>query len=207
MLSVAVKQKRLVANPCTAVEFPAPVSKTTRKPHYMTASEQERIAMLAPNYLKHAMLIISEMGLRPYKELMPMKKSRVDLQNALVYIEDSKTPSGVGDMPMTFLAYQAFKSQMEETPGPDDLFPRLKPRGNKPYMGSLKKVWGTTLRRAGVPHFTLYELRHTFATRLSAGGVFDHFVTQMLRHFVIRAFIPRMTARWWRVSWPSVPVM
>jgi site-specific recombinase XerD len=27
----------------------------------------------------------------------------------------------------------------------------------------------------------MYELRHTFATRLSAGGVADHFVTQMLR--------------------------
>ena len=27
----------------------------------------------------------------------------------------------------------------------------------------------------------LYELRHTFATRLSAGGVADQFVTQMLR--------------------------
>lgn len=77
MLSVAVKQKRLVANPCTAVEFPAPLSGTTRKPHYMTASEQERIEMLAPNYLKHVIVIITEMGLRPYKELMPMKKSHL----------------------------------------------------------------------------------------------------------------------------------
>ena len=33
----------------------------------------------------------------------------------------------------------------------------------------------------GVTYFSLYELRHTFATRLSAGGVADHFVTQMLR--------------------------
>ena len=32
-----------------------------------------------------------------------------------------------------------------------------------------------------MPHFALYELRHTFATRLSAGGVADHMVTQMLR--------------------------
>ena len=32
-----------------------------------------------------------------------------------------------------------------------------------------------------MPYFTLYELRHTFATRLSAGGVVDHMVTQMLR--------------------------
>jgi len=99
MLNVAIKQKRLTSNPCAAVEFPASVSRTTREPHYMTASEQERIETVAPNYLKHAVVIISEMGLRPYKELMPMKKSQVDLENLLVHIPDSKTPSGVGDMP------------------------------------------------------------------------------------------------------------
>ena len=37
------------------------------------------------------------------------------------------------------------------------------------------------VRRAGIPHFPLYHLRHTFASRLSAGGVSDHFVTLMLR--------------------------
>ena len=42
-------------------------------------------------------------------------------------------------------------------------------------------MWAKTLQRAGVTHFSLYELRHTFPTRLSAGGVADHFVTQMLR--------------------------
>lgn len=48
-------------------------------------------------------------------------------------------------------------------------------------MTNLRKVWAGTLKRAGVPYFALYELRHTFATRLSAGGVADHMVTQMLR--------------------------
>ena len=144
--------------------------------------------MVAPDYLRHAVTIISEMGLRPYKELMPMKKSQVDLENSIIHIPDSKTPSGVGDMPMTDRARQAFQSQMEETPGSEYLFPRLSPRGKKPYIGSLKKVWGTTLRKAGVPRFTLYELRHTFATRLSAGGVSDHFVTQMLRQGDADAF-------------------
>ena len=181
MLNVAVKQKRLATNPCTAVEFPASVSRTTRKPYYMTASQQQRIELFAPNYLKNAIVIISEMGLRPYKELMPMKKSQIDLGNSLVHVSDSKTPNGVGDMPMTDLAYHAFNSQMDETPGSEYLFPRLSTRGKKPHIGSLKKVWKTTLRRAGVPYFSLYELRHTFATRLSAGGVSDHFVTQMLR--------------------------
>ena len=48
-------------------------------------------------------------------------------------------------------------------------------------MTDLRKTWAATLKKAGVEYFTLYELRHTFATRLSAGGVADHMVTQMLR--------------------------
>jgi integrase len=181
MLNLAVKYKKLKSNPCQAVEFPVSVKNSTRKPHYMSATEQQRIEFFAQSYLRNAVVIITEMGLRPYKELMPMLKSRVDLQNRVVHIPDSKTPNGIGDMPMTGLAWEAFKAQMNETPTSDYLFPSLSPRATKPYIGSLKKAWRTTLRRAEVPYFSLYELRHTFATRLSAGGVSDHFVTQMLR--------------------------
>ena len=181
MLNVAIRQKKLVVNPCGAVEFPVSVKHSIRKPHYMTSSEQERIEFLAPSYLKHIIVIMTEMGLRPQKELLPMLKCQVDLQNRLVHIADSKTESGIGDMPMTELAYTAFKQQMEDTVGSDYLFPRLTERGTKPYLCSVKKVWRNTLRRAKVPYFSLYELRHTFATRLSAGGVADHFVTLMLR--------------------------
>ena len=60
-------------------------------------------------------------------------------------------------------------------------FPTPKIGAKKPYLTNLRKVWAGTLKRAGVPYFALYELRHTFATRLSAGGVADHMVTQMLR--------------------------
>ena len=35
--------------------------------------------------------------------------------------------------------------------------------------------------RAGIPYFRLYNLRSTYATRLSAGGVADEWVIQMLR--------------------------
>ena len=185
ILNVAVKQKRLSTNPCSMVEFPVSVARTTRKPHYMPASEQERIEFFAPGYLRCIVVIIAETGLRIYKELMPMQKTQVDLENRLIHIPDSKTPNGIGDVPLTELAWRAFKEQIEETPDSEYLFPtpiknRKKPT-KKPYITSLKKIWGATLRRAGVAHFSLYELRHTFATRLSAGGVADHFVTQMLR--------------------------
>jgi len=181
MLNVAVKQKRLVDNPCRAVEFPVSVSKSTRKPHYMTASEQAKIEAAAPNYLRNIIVIVSELGLRYKKELLPMRKEQVDLDNLVVLVADSKTTTGIGDMPMTPAARDAFRRQIEETPGIPYLFPSPKRKARKPYMTNLRKAWNRTLKRAQVPHFTLYELRHTFATRLSAGGVADHMVTQMLR--------------------------
>jgi integrase len=103
------------------------------------------------------------------------------LDNELVHIADSKTVNGIGDMPLTTGAREAFQRQIEETPGSEYLFPTSKAGAQKPYITNLRKVWAGTLKRAGVPHFALYELRHTFATRLSAGGVADHMVTQMLR--------------------------
>jgi integrase len=181
IFNVAVKQKRLTVNPCSMVEFPVSVKKTTRKPHYMAASEQEKIEVAAPDYLRHVVVIISEMGLRPYKELMPMRKEHVDLENRLVHIPESKTLSGEGDMPMTEPAWHAFKEQIEQTPGSEYVFPSPRQTGRKPHITNLRKAWSATLKRAGVSYFSLYELRHTFATRLSAGGVANHFVSQMLR--------------------------
>ena len=83
-------------------------------------------------------------------------------------------------MPMTEIARQAFQDQLELAAGSEYLFPTWK-KGKKPHLSNLRKIWESTLERAGVRYFSLYELRHTFATRLSAGGVADHFVTQMLR--------------------------
>lgn len=181
ILNVAVRQKRLAANPCVAVEFPVSVKKSTRKPHYMSASEQAKIELVAPAYVRNIVVIISELGLRYKKELLSMKKEQVDLENGLVHIGESKTVSGIGDMPLTETARDAFRRQMADTPDSEYLFPTPKVGAQKPYMTNLRKVWATTLKKAGVKYFAPYELRHTFATRLSAGGVADHMVTQMLR--------------------------
>lgn len=188
MLNVAVQQSRLTVNPCNSVEFPVPVSKSIRKPHYMTAAEQTQIEFCAPAYLRNAIVILVETGLRPFKELMPMKKDQVDLENFLVHVPDSKTPSGVGDLPMTEPAHVAFKAQMHLAGDSEYLFPTSSPRAKRPHITSLRKIWAKTLKRARVPYFPLYHLRHTFATRLSAGGVADHFVTQMLRQSDSRVF-------------------
>ena len=181
ILNVAVKKRRLAVNPCSGVEFPVPLAGTTRKPHYLSASEQVRLEACAAPYLRNIIVIMVEMGLRPYRELIPMQKEQVDLQNGIVHLPDSKTVNGIADMPMTERAREAFTLQMKQSGDSDYLFPSPKIDSSNPHIATVRKLWDRTLQRAGLPHFSLYELRHTFATRLSAGGVADHFVTQMLR--------------------------
>jgi integrase len=185
ILSVAVKKKLCPANPCAAVEFPVRV-KGLFRPHYMTWSEQLKIEEHAPAYLRNVIQIITETGLRVYKELASMKKGQVDLANKVVFITDSKTPTGVADVPLTDIALEAFRSQIEVAGPGQWLFPS---DGNKTgHQTEFKKIWRKTLQRAGVPYFRLYDLRSTYATRLSAGGVADEWVTQMLRQTDAQVF-------------------
>ena len=178
MLNVAVRKKLLLANPCSGVEFPVAV-KGLFRPHYVTWSEQQRIESHASECLRNAVRIITETGLRVYKELTPMRKDQVDIQNAVVWIPDSKTPNGVAEVPLSPLAIQAFSSQMAITGEGPFLFPSDRNRSG--HQTTFKTVWHKTLRRARIPYFRIYDLRSTYATRLSAGGVADEWVTQMLR--------------------------
>jgi len=79
----------------------------------------------------------------------------------------------------TFMMKAAKYGDLFRTPNPDN------PAG---YQASFKKVWSTTLRKAGIPYFRIYDLRSTYATRLSAGGVADEWVTQLLRQGDAKVF-------------------
>lgn len=185
MLNVAVRKKLLAANPCSGVEFPVAV-KGLFRPHYVSWSEQQQIEAHAPQYLRNVVRIITETGLRIYKELIPMRKDQVDLQNAVVWIPDSKTPNGTAEVPLTSLAIEAFKNQMAISGEGPYLFPSdLNPTG---HLKKVKTVWTKTLRRAKIPYFRIYDLRSAYATRLSAGGVADEWVTQLLRQSDAQVF-------------------
>ena len=185
VLNVAVKKKLVAANPCNSVEFPVTL-KGLFRPHYMSWSEQQRIELHAPPYLRNLIRIITETGLRVYKELAAMRKDQVDLANAVVWIPDSKTPTGVGEVPLTDLAVEAFRDQLLLAGAGPWLFPSG--RNQRGYQASFKNIWRTTLERAGGSYFWIYDLRSTYATRLSAGGVADEWVTQLLRQSDAKVF-------------------
>jgi integrase len=184
ILNVAVRKRLLPANPCWGVEFPVTVRGLFR-PHYVSWSEQQRIEAAAPSYFRNVVRIITETGLRIYKELTPMKKDQVDLENKTVWIPDSKTANGVAEVPLTDLAVEALRDQMQLAGDSSYLFPSENAVG---HQTTFKTAWRLTLRRAKVPYFRIYDLRSTYATRLSAGGVADEWVTQLLRQGDAKVF-------------------
>jgi integrase len=178
MLNVAVQKKLLTSNPCANVKFPVDV-KGLFRPHYVSWSEQQQIEFHAPAHLRNVVRIITETGLRVYKELLPMLKKHVDLVNSVVWIPDSNTPNGVSELPLTKLALEAFQNQIAISGNGDFLFPSDETPTK--HLRSVKTAWRNTLRRSGISYFRIYDLRSSYATRLSAGGVADEWVTQMLR--------------------------
>jgi integrase len=107
------------------------------------------------------------------------------LENKIVWIPDSKTPKGIAELPLTDLAVEALRDQMQLARDSSYLFPSENVVG---HQTTFKTVWRLTLRRAKVPYFRIYHLRSTYATRLSAGGVGDEWVTQLLRQGDAKVF-------------------
>jgi integrase len=185
MLSVAARKKLLTSNPRKTVEFPVPLEENFR-PYYVTWSEQQQIENHAAPHLRNAIRIITKTGLRVNKELLPMKKNQVDFLNAVLWIPVSKTPTGVAEIPLTKLALEAFRNQVAISGTGEFLFPGA--LNQKGHLTSLRTAWREALERAGVSYFRLYDLRSVYATRLSAGGVADEWVIQMLRQKGSEAF-------------------
>ena len=115
-----------------------------------------------------------------------MKRDQVDLDNAVVWIPDSKTSNGIAEVPPTNLAVAAFRDQLEVAGDGPYLFPS--DRGVEGHQTTFKTAWAATLRRAHVPYFRIYDLRSTYATRLSSGGVADEWVTQLIRQGDAKVF-------------------
>ena len=80
-----------------------------------------------------------------------MKKDQVDLDNKVVFIADSKTPTGVAEVPLTDIAVEAFRSQIELA-GPG---PWLFPSDGQPDRAPNRASRRLGRRRCGRPGFRI----------------------------------------------------
>ena len=72
------------------------------------------------------------------------------------------------EVPLTEIAVEAFRNQFAISGPRQYLFPSDENADG--YQKTFKAAWHATLRRAGVRYFRIYDLRSTYAPRLSAGA-------------------------------------
>lgn len=56
------------------------------------------------------------------------------------------------------------------------------PQRPETHLRDVRRAWPEALTAAGLEYFWLYDLRHTFASRLTAAGVSPLFVAQIMGH-------------------------
>jgi integrase len=181
MLTLASRQRLIARNPFESVEL-LEERKTRRQPHILTFEEERKLLAVATPHLRALIVLIVNTGLRVNKEALQLKWEDFDFENSQVVVRESKTLAGRRIIPLT----EHCKTEMlrwRHLVGPEYsrfAFPNLK-TPSRP-LGCIRKTWSTALRRAVLQPFAIYNLRATFASRLSAAGVPDVFVSQLLGH-------------------------
>jgi len=180
VLDLAVKRKYIQENPAAAVKH---FNELRERPirRILTVEEELRILEAAPPHLRVAIILLSQTGGRTYSEGFSLRWDQVDFENKLIRLDnDVKTPGSAEPVPLSEYACEVLQAwNKAQAPKSPFVFPS--PHLPDQPISTVKTAWKATLRRAGVPHFPIYNLRHVFCTRLS-GVAADAVVQRAMRH-------------------------
>ena len=179
MLRVAERRKLIPRN--SSVEFEFLKQQAPRLPHIVTFEEEETLLAAAVPYLRVLIVLILETGMRSHKEALSLRWDAIDFMNDLIRVQESKTRAGIRNIPLsTRCKTELFRWRKLLGGQSPFVFPNFRDP-SKPAK-DIRKTWAKALKDAGIEYFWLYNLRHSYASRLSAAGVSDLFVAQMIGH-------------------------
>ena len=176
----ALKRKYIGENPTSDVKH---FNERRERPskRMLTVEEEHRILEAAPPHLRVAIVLLVQTGGRTYSEGLSLRWDQVDLVHGVLHLGGSvKTTDSAQPLPLSRLACDVLKEwKKEQSSDSPYVFPS--PRKSGKPIRSVKRAWRTALKKAGVPYFPIYNLRHVFCTRLSWVAP-DAVVQRAMRH-------------------------
>jgi len=165
MLNLAIRQGHMGRNPVLGVKFLPEGPGCMR---VVSHEEQQRYVAAAQPLLRDVAVLILETGMRP-EEVFRTKHENVHLDRRYVFVPNGKTRFARRNVPLTDAAVEVLARRLDATEGPL-LFPS---QGDPTRpLGSVQRQHEAALKEAGIqPRFRLYDLRHTFGSRLAMAGV------------------------------------
>jgi integrase len=180
ILDLAAHRKYIPENPARAVKHFNELRERPEK-QMLTLEQEDRILKAACPHLRVGIVLLVQTGGRTYTEGFRLRWNQVDWEHRLIRFGNNvKTPDSSEPLPLTDLACRVLRKWKEESKS-DSTYIFPSPRKPERPIGSVKTAWRATLRRAGVPHFPIYNLRHAFCTRLSWVAP-DAVIQRAMRH-------------------------
>jgi integrase len=180
LLDLAVRREYIPENPARGVKHFNELRERPVK-QMLTLEQENRILSAAPPHLRVGIILLAQTGGRTYSEGFRLRWDQIDWENRLIrFGNDLKTPGSSEPHPLTELAVRVLRKWREESKS-DSPFIFPSPRKPGRPIRTVKTAWRATLRRAGVPHFPIYNLRHAFCTRLSWVAP-DAVIERAMRH-------------------------
>lgn len=164
MFNHFIKLDVIVKNPVTRVKLLAENNEKMR----VLSFEEERLYLAACSQPLHDIAVLMlETGMRP-DEIYRMKRENVNLEAGYVFNPYGKTKAARRKLPLTRRASDLLRHRLSAVES-EYVFPFDGDPG-KPMTKANHAHYGA-LKRSGAEAVTIYDLRHTFATRAVEAGV------------------------------------
>jgi len=122
----------------------------------LIVKEEQLILEVAPPHLRVA---LSQTGGRTYSEGFSLRWDQVDLENKLIRLgNDVKTPGSSEPVPLSEYACDVLRAWKKEQASKSPFVFPSPQRPDQP-ISTVNTAWKATLKRAGVLHFPIYNLR------------------------------------------------
>jgi integrase len=152
----------LTKNPVSKVKF---FKENTERWCVISREDEQKYLMVASQPLQDIAVLILETGCRP-EELFRLERKNVDLEGGSIFIPFGKTPNAKRLIPLSNRAIRVLTKWLSESEG---RYVFINPKTGKPIT-TLKKSHYSAMKRGGLGHFRLYDLRHSFASRFVESG-------------------------------------
>lgn len=181
MLGIAERKRLIRSAPFREIEM-LEERKERRQPHILTFDEEQRLLASAADHIRVLAILILETGLRSGKEALALKWADIDFLDESIRVRQSKTLAGQRIVPMSSRCNTELLRWREGFGPHFSEYVFAKPRHPEAHLRDVRVEWKNAVRAAGLEPFWLYDLRHSFASRVTQAGVSPIFVAQIMGH-------------------------
>jgi integrase len=181
LLKQAERERYIARSPFDLGKFFLNEGRERRKPYVLQLGDQEKLLAVARPRIRALIILGVETGMRT-GEMLSLRWNDLDFLLGAARVEKSKTAAGIRSIPLTQLC-KAELLRWRNLVGAgfsEWVFPNFSNRRHRLQGG--RKAWASDLKKAGLPFFPIYYLRHTFASRLTTAGVSPLTIANLLGH-------------------------